>query len=262
MSKPRTKCVFCGIARKMTKQHIIPDRLRNILPRIATAHTLSIEEHRWIPGAAKPLILPSSEDHEGHLGTKRYRVVCEVCNGGWIKAAEDEAFKTLEGLINGRPLLVAPQEQASIAVACAVMFCMIDRTEDLPGTILQNEREALRETLALPPTWLLYWGRSNSPGWQFRYAHFSAILGPKNAGPFGKDSNFHVATIGIGNLVLHFIAWHSAAPPLSDPFLYARNLGLARLPSDISTDFSKLKVQRDDGMHAAANRLVDALESH
>jgi hypothetical protein len=217
LSKP---CIFCGKRGNMTKQHVLPNRLKALVPRVhdATEHT----SERLIYDSAGRLAvaLPARRVRRGHLGGRQLRIVCQSCNTGWIRAAEEEAFAALCPLILGvdpAPVL-QPREQFSVATMAATIFCMIDMLDRPNSAVTHADRLYLSDHSAPPPHWHIFLGRTDSPNWRTRYFRHTGIAVPLGSVPRGEKPNSHAITVGLGCLVLHTVMDQDG--PLSEMFLH------------------------------------------
>jgi hypothetical protein len=92
---------------KMSKEHIWSDWLRQVLPPIKgrfegfTAN-IGTQPHTW-------------QNHEGHVRTKRVRVVCRVCNERWMSAIVQNAKPYAKKLITGEAFSLDEKGQQTIA---------------------------------------------------------------------------------------------------------------------------------------------------
>lgn len=84
----------------MSKEHIIADWVKSVVPRTIKTHTSSSIQITREPGRA--FIAPRFPAiKEGHLGTRQLRRVCDPCNRGWMKKLQDDTRSVLMPLITG-----------------------------------------------------------------------------------------------------------------------------------------------------------------
>jgi len=253
MSKPRTICVFCGSDQNITKQHVLPNRLRRILPRIGSEHTVSVYKFERTPDQTNVRYIPRLK--QGHLGTRKIRVVCDGCNSGWIKRAEEKVFPALQELVTGEtPQLTAEQSDDLALLACTI-FTMIDLTDRESSAISQAERSHIYNERSPPRDWHLYIGRANSLAWHMRYRHHAAVSLPQGAFPSGEKSNVQVSTATIGKLLLHVVSCQDR-PVIANSPGYANILGLAELGSGKPIDVAGLPELDAKRIDNVAERLV------
>jgi len=255
MTQPGKRCIFCGERGNITKQHILPDRIKHLVPRLVPYHSHQTERVFYNPDGTVCCREPAKKLSPGHLGNRRFRVVCLNCNTGWMKRAEEEAFEYAEPIILGRTLVLSAEAQQKLTTLAALIMCMVDLTDQPTSTITQADRAYIRETRQAPASWYLFLGRTDSPEWKTRYRHAAAISLTQGTVPNGQTSNSQSTVVAIGNLVLH-LAMSQATPILVDADRYARLLGLARLPGAETIDTAKLPLHDTASMVVLSSTLT------
>ena len=222
MSKQRRgACVFCERDHNLTKQHILPDRLKKILPRTSTSHLQSLVVMHHTTGAST--IRPKLLEHQGHMGTRKLRKVCGPCNSGWIRLGEEAAFDLISAWILGEPVDLDADQQSRVSLIASTIFTMVDLDDLDTSAVIQADRSSIFDTKAPPPTWHIFVGRIDASDWEFRFRHHgSKILGD-------PPGHVHISTVGIGKFLLHLV--DTDGPWSRSPDGYAQEMGLARLNS-------------------------------
>jgi len=254
MSKPRSICVYCGSDRHITKQHIIPNRVRRILPRDSDHY--NYRTYTFERTAEHTQIRFEPRRKPGHLGTRKLRAVCYSCNNGWIREVEEDAFPLVELLVAGAAPVLSPNDVARLRMLCCTIFTMIDLVDERGTAVSQAERTHIRKTLSPPDTWQLYLGRADSREWQLRYRHHSAVSLPHGVLPNGEKSNVQVSTVVIGKLLLHVISTQKLPRFIAKPLDYAKMFGIAELGEGREIDVSVLPVLNTDRIEAIAEKIV------
>ena len=97
------KCVFCGAASNLTREHVLPDWLTGIgLDRDASTHQAG-------PLARRPRQWSSTPFRT------TVKMVCAACNNGWLSELEGAAKPVLTPLIRGESRRLPDDDQALIA---------------------------------------------------------------------------------------------------------------------------------------------------
>lgn len=201
--KPTGRCIFCGLLGNMSKQHIIPDRVKRLVPRLrGVRHRV----HHRLPGDPRPPVVEHPKDTGALWGSRKLRVVCKTCNTGWIKAVEEDAFALLEGHILGNGRDLSAEDCRKVALFSAIMFTMID-LDHLPTSVIpQTERTYIFENRQPPPRWFIYIGKLESNEWEGRFRHHSPTLISVEDITRPKVEKGQVTTLGLGKMLLHVIS--------------------------------------------------------
>lgn len=206
MRKPPGVCIFCGNVGNLTKQHVIPDRLKRILPREAQP-TRTQEKVSYTDGTLRipKDCVPDFKVKQGHLGTVRLRCVCASCNNGWMSEVEDAAFPALEALIFDRDVTLSCSEQNTVAAMIANMACTVDLLDIPHATVNQAERTHIFNYRNPPSHWGIFVGRSNSDMWTMRIHRHGFALPLEGQIHRAAECNTQFATIALNRLLIHII---------------------------------------------------------
>lgn len=229
MNKPPNRCIFCGQLGNMSQQHVFPDRLKRVLPRVhGTREYGSWDEVRRARKTVK------SDERvkrsQGSMGTSRVRKVCKPCNEGWLNIMEQDSVPVLERLISGELTALQREDQerlARVATSIAMTGESLARNETVTD---QGEREFFREKLHPPPNWFVFLGRAANASAEPALFKEACIRSGDKRTPELKV--FSAFTIVLGNVILHVIT--TAADTFLHPDSYAKVLGLASIcpPTD------------------------------
>jgi hypothetical protein len=249
------KCIFCGQAGSLTKQHIFPDRLKGLIARDADHHF-----------SAPIIIVPGDNDsifvhpqtpkkRNGSIGTRRPRIVCKSCNGGWMRIAEEAAFDVITPLILGDTSVLSQEALEKVALFSGIIFSMADTDHPPTSAVSFEERNFVFRNRRLPQNWFVFMARTNSDYWRIRFYHIGAKAGPVGSS-FGRARcNFHVCTIGMGALLLHAVSGPNDAW-ISDPKRYAELHKIARVsPNADSCDMADIPILDESEILELANWL-------
>lgn len=257
-SKPLRTCVFCGSSRHITKQHILPNQLRRFLPRNFDSHGKVLTNiNLATPGVA--VMAPDISEHQGHLGTRKIRRVCQTCNSGWLRSAEEAGLDVLRPLILGEAPVFTAHDQRVAALVSSTIFTMID-LDDIPtSAVSESERHFIYEHRKPPANWHLFAGRINDPNWQFRYRHHGLTVS-RVAAIRPPRPNTQISTVTLGNLLLHVVSNFTGALNI-DVIEYARTLGVRELNGIADFQWRLLPVLRGKDVDTVCDRLFRTLLS-
>jgi hypothetical protein len=204
MSQPPGKCVFCG-GKRLTKGHVWPDWLNDILPQTATHHEHEIGRFEtFIPKAKGPAY--SKRLRQGHARSRKPRNTCLRCNTGWMSGIEGLAKQSLLPLIKGENCVLDTFAQFSIST----LLCLIAmRIEFLSG---------MRAITAEDHDWVRYY-REPSKDWKIWIAHFDGdtpddhparsycvqLVSDQTETVGPEYCNAQISTLVIGKLCAHLV---------------------------------------------------------
>lgn len=146
--KPPGTCIFCKRSPpeiKMSQEHIWSDWLQDILPR----HPVRTE------GFTPNLLEIEYIEKQGDVGTKKVRIVCTECNGGWMSGIVAAAKPYATTLINGGNIYLDQNGQRALADwigLSALMANQITRSGDKLDTA---DIAYFYKTHHTPPHWFV-----------------------------------------------------------------------------------------------------------
>jgi len=208
MLKPTPgRCIFCGGAsgRSMSKEHVFPDWLRQLFPRSPNSthvHGAII----WDDDTLTPNTMKTRK--QGHVSTKKVRVVCEGCNNGWLSALEERTKPLLSYLIMGKFCWLGQDEQLLLAtwVAKTVMTAEFLRRDKV--AIPSTDREWIMGNLSPPSSgWWMWIAGSQGVNWQIGINHFSSHISIAPVRPPESDiTNMQCTTMAVGRMLVQCIS--------------------------------------------------------
>lgn len=201
------ECAFCGQDKKLTKEHVWPKWLLEMLPdldpearNVRTLGRGDASGYHEVQRDEGPKTVPST-----------VQIVCELhCNNGWMSQLESEAKTALEPMIFGHRCEVRTRDQRLIAFWAAKTTMVLEYTDPATRSATAEQRHVLyaqRESWGLPDKTRVWIGYHNHAGPLTRgYAHRALkvvrrIGGiPVEAGP--EHPNVQQTTLRIGRLVV------------------------------------------------------------
>jgi len=196
MAKPPGKCIFCG-GFGLTKEHVFPDWLRQIFPRLPTdTHTMGVLS---FPSAQRGFIRKRGQ---GQLGSKKVRVVCKACNNGWLSEMEGDTQGILRPLILGTTRVLTINDQARLAAWITKTTMIVEYLVREQPAIRQAERERFREQKRPEDHWQIavsfYVGRQWSKGGIFHHG-LGVYIPPEQIRVGVRNTQFTI--LGLGRLI-------------------------------------------------------------
>jgi len=166
-------CVFCGKS-GVTKQHMWPDWVKNVIPREGEKHT-QLLTHINMAQRGLALIHPDIQNKRGPAGARKIRNVCNKCNSGWMSKLEGSAKNALTNAITNQAMKLDSSTQEAIA-AWAMMTSIVAEYTDTPSqAIPATDREYLMRELHPDEHWRIWMGRYDGAEWKQRYRHTSLV---------------------------------------------------------------------------------------
>ena len=200
-------CVFCGLDRKPSKEHIYPDWLRQCLGAVGKTETVrsefGVEQAAW-PTTGLTWILP--------------RKICRKCNSGWMSRLEDRVKEWICPIALGQRIELSPgvlQVIATWASLKAVLFALRQRPTGLLGSPPQSNLNWLythRLSPPKPPPGTQVWIAMIDPASVAR-----SPLAGSNTVTGSPDIDGHMVTIAVGYLVLQVVGQDFREPDNLSP---------------------------------------------
>jgi hypothetical protein len=111
-------CVFCGEDRKLSREHVFPQWLKNHFPELEQVEA----DH------VRRVVTPTTDDEHTRPGPAFdfvSRDVCEACNNGWMSDLENRAQPILAPMLADQPQVLTALDQATLATwATKTMLAM------------------------------------------------------------------------------------------------------------------------------------------
>ncbi|UYN95905.1 MAG: hypothetical protein KIT25_02880 [Enhydrobacter sp.] len=201
---PPGKCIFCGFAGKLTREHVMSrwTHKRYLPPR-------TMRKYRQLRATAQRQSTTFKIGKvAGDIRDWQVLCVCEkTCNNGWMrKHVEDMARPILKELIAGKPLMLTPEMQAKIAswAALKVMVAEYGIGEHVTTHHTQRKRMMRRQ---LPPDrgWGVWLGAYKRGAWPNYWTSTPFLLLPDARAAARPDKiatyyNSQASTLAIGEL--------------------------------------------------------------
>ena len=128
---------------------------------------------------------------QGGTKTKTIRVVCKVCNSGWMSRLEKEAKPILISLVTRGQLVLDQQAQNTLAKWIALKFMVAEHTFQNDHITLESDRRKFAFDGKIPEYLRIRIGSHNTSNWSRSYLRHSATISttlepPEN--PTGRNT--------------------------------------------------------------------------
>ena len=250
--------MFCGQSRKLSREHIWPTWLNDVLPGTGGFHFVR-ETEQIDP---KP---------QGAWGAETLnmvvRHVCVECNTGWLSVLEELARPILSPMIRGQPTFLYDTHQETVAKWITKMALIFQFAQGEPRTAFsQEDRLAFYDSGAIPDGLILvlasYWGKKTL--W-YRTHDLKFALPDEVEDPVAPRYDGYAATFAIGHLVFRCFRVPTEVPDAGVQIGYETSQFVIDLwpPNPLIRFVRKwppLRLLEDDGLNAFSLWGVDAIE--
>ncbi len=203
--RPRVRCIFCR-GDQLTREHIIPDWIREIIPKKPYhGHAFALNASltsRATRGRA--LRHKSVRRHQGHPISRKVRVVCRRCNIGWLSDLEDELKPQIKALVLGETVALTPWDQRRLATWAAKTSMTAEFIHPETAAVTFDEREYLRLHREPPRAFNVWAGHYEGSRYTTDLHHHSVRMSVRTPTPPETlvPRNTQTTIIGLGKLFL------------------------------------------------------------
>jgi hypothetical protein len=156
MAPTLKQCMFCGLAKKMTREHVWGEWTKGYVERTANKHR---HANVFVPRPGEPEPAEIRIRAGDHLDAQVHNV-CSDCNNGWLSQIQNDAKPFLIPLFEGRVVNLdqAAQENVAIWITMATMTGEHLSGERRRIAVPQSDRTWLMEKRSPPPGWCIWIG--------------------------------------------------------------------------------------------------------
>jgi hypothetical protein len=199
---PPRQCIFCGIARKMSKEHVVAQWMHPILPTSPINKISAVEFKETNPAEWKQF----STARQGNSFNKTTTKVCEVCNNGWMSLLEIEVRSIITPLILGQRASLSPEQQAVLARWGAKTGTVCSATYRDSAIPFPNRKWIKEHRAPLLGNWSIWIGSSVGNVFGSGFWVSTSNLYNKTSPPLAPDAHIRYSmtavTICLGKLIL------------------------------------------------------------
>jgi len=190
----------------MSKEHFWPDWLNPYFPKSSN------DKHGrafYSSPAKSPLVLKRKIERPGNLITKKFRVVCETCNNGWMSRLEEKVKPVLLSIIKNKCVTIN-EETLSLLSRWIVMKVIVgEQSEDGTQVTPESDRKMFYESSTIPDYFRVYISRHKTQH-KTAYLRHAVTLALSLTGPIpplgGMKKNTQTVGIVIGSLFVFVTA--------------------------------------------------------
>jgi hypothetical protein len=214
MSPPGTpvrRCLFCGTAARLSREHVWPRWMISVLP--AGHHFSSRGTLGRYNGQAGARFGDVFESVDSCSWTAR--AVCGTCNNGWMSTLESAAQPTLSPLLTGESAKIRGADITVVFRWAVKTAIMIGAGTGNPWQLEPRQAKALRSGSA--PKLISRVSLARVPQGLDGWAHVERLKAKVSGRPgalFVEAVRGHLAlSVGIAPLLEGLPAWHVLMPP-------------------------------------------------
>ncbi|MGY0800140.1 hypothetical protein ACW7G0_13950 [Lysobacter sp. A286] len=218
-------CIFCGRYGNKSKEHFYPDWLSDFFATGGIHNTATLMTQR---GDA-PKELAAESRRQGHLITKKFRVVCVSCNNEWMSQIESAVKPILVAGINGTEFSLDREQQHNLATWVCLKAMVCEHSDPGLESTPFVDRQVFYTERLIPGYFRIYIGAHSTSSETWLYRHSATISFSKRPSPpllDGLQRNVQTVTFILGRLVFHVLAARVDEFRLDEDLAYP---GLTRL---------------------------------
>jgi hypothetical protein len=207
MARASKYCIYCG-GSPTTREHIWADWLRNYIPKTQASHT-----------ASESLINPdfsveaTTKKWGGDPRSRRLKIVCRSCNGGWMSELQNAAKPILVRLILGQSIFLNKDQQQILAAWSAMTMISAEYFYPNRATTSVTDRRWLFKHKLAPRNFRFWIGDYERKNWVGHWVHNSMRI-TEHEGVQGwtvhpdgtPRANTQTITFVVGRLFIHAFA--------------------------------------------------------
>lgn len=205
--RKRQKCIFCESDRKITKEHVFGQWLREYFPRDKNSKRKSAYIS-WNDELRPALGIDVRKIAQGHPGSMTLRVVCRDCNVGWMSQLENQVRRAMKPLILGNRCNILGSGQRLLAAWAAKTAMVAENFAPVDSGVTQAERTWLMESQMPPDKWFVWIAAYNGEDWaNLGILQSRAGLSPTPvARPSDAPYYAEATTFGVGRILFSVVS--------------------------------------------------------
>jgi len=210
-------CVFCGLSKKKTSEHVWGEWTKGYVRRTANKHN---HANVFVPRPGQPEPAQVRIRAGDHLDAQ-VRIVCSDCNSGWLSRIQNDARPILIPLFEGAKLSLDQPAQQRVAtwVAMATMTGEYLSGDQARVAIPQSDRTWLMQKGTPPPGWCIWIGhypRQQNPTQWVKASFPVANVDELPETPTAEDlaPTMQTTAFSVGDLFAFAMSCHLAEIPM------------------------------------------------
>lgn len=145
-SASKRACIFCSASTDLTREHLLPDWLQDVLPNedlVVHYRVLGRGNGDRVEWTARPF-------------RQRVRFVCRSCNNGWMSRLEAAVKPAMIPMLNHRACVVDRRTQALLAT-WALKTCLVFQATQTDAPIAPRSHYEYLARHSTPPAQVSVW---------------------------------------------------------------------------------------------------------
>jgi hypothetical protein len=249
------KCIFCGGSGKKSKEHIWSEWMHDYLPKMGDGYNLSeVHTSKW-----DEHLDSTKSKRQGHLYTKKLRVVCESCNSGWMSVLESKVKPILIPIFQNKTFEISNEEKISLAKWIAMKAIVGENSVKNTHVTPFADRTKLKDLGEIPSYFCIYIG-VHSEKFDSAWLRTSITLSLSKSGPVPPLGNRNRNSQSIGMIFGPLFAFVLAIRHDNiDPATFIRFTKIRRIypDGDLSISWPPEKVLSNNDMGTIVYALDD-----
>ena len=158
---------------------------------------------------ASPKMLTSRNRQQGHLITKKLRVVCRTCNNGWMSQIENSVKEILLVGLSAESIVLSEQKIRDLASWICLKTIVAEHSDPNLASTPFVDRHAFYNQRTVPSYFRIYLGAHETASITWLYRHSATISFRQTVQPpllDGLQRNTQTVTFILGRYVFHVLA--------------------------------------------------------
>lgn len=203
-ARPARPCVFCG-APSQCEEHFWPQWLDCVMPPRKQGDTNT--QRNWFvdrTAHGETVRDRTERTRQGHARTRRLKILCRRCNGGWMSAIQSASKPIISALLHNEDTIISSNQQQIIA-SWATMTAMTSEFSHEPTAAVPDFQRHQFMNLKQPLAgWYIWIGKYKGLQWDTRFYH----VGAKTYNPIRESAppdanNTHSTLFVVGSFLLY-----------------------------------------------------------
>jgi hypothetical protein len=253
-------CIFCSENRKLSKEHLWPEWIRNRISRQSNDKYLN---EIYLGEAKQPMSIEKSQEKNGNLATLKFRVVCEVCNNGWMSQLEEKVQPFFELALSEQIGVVDEAMQRCLAEWIAMKIMVAEQSDGKTMVTPPSDLNEFYLSRLIPRYYRIYVGKHDLEN-NTEYMRHSCTLSRSTSGPKaslgGLEKNAQSVALIFGRVLIYVVACRE-----EDIKLWQRlKLNELKLiyPQKAQISWASVKTTRNNRVTDIAHGLPDLIRSN
>jgi hypothetical protein len=208
---PPRRCIFCGQGggadNPISGEHLWPCWMHPYLPKLSNPKKDErYRAARLITGTGTS----SATIRQGHVFTRRFRVVCKRCNETWMKAIEEDVKITFIPLLQGQHMKLLVNNRRKLAEWITLKTMVVDGEEPSDTVFTSTARTSVKDRREMPKLLKIWISHHDDHTWYSGLQHQSMRATPPHSTSLAPGKNVMTTAIGLGHLFI--FVFYSVVP--------------------------------------------------